>query len=85
MPGFYSNQLLNFSLVAIDFIDVFRFLYVAVVRNDANINYPADLRDKISCHTGYGRTAGWHIPIPKVRFPSIIHIYSDCRFEFMSG
>lgn len=39
---------------------------VAVVRNDANINYPADLRFKISCHTGYGRIAGWHMPIPRV-------------------
>lgn len=47
-------------------IDLFRFLSVAVVRNDANINYPADLRGKVSCHTGYGRTAGWHMPIPRV-------------------
>lgn len=45
---------------------MFRFMSVAVVRNDANINYPGDLRDKISCHTGYGRTAGWHMPIPRV-------------------
>jgi hypothetical protein len=47
-------------------IDLFRFLSVAVVRNDANINYPADLRGKVSCHTGYGRTAGWYMPIPRV-------------------
>lgn len=46
--------------------DLFRYLMVAVVRNDANINYPADLRFKISCHTGYGRIAGWHMPIPRV-------------------
>ena len=50
----------------IEFIDLFRFLSVAVVRNDANINYPADLRGKVSCHTGYGRTAGWYMPIPRV-------------------
>lgn len=32
--------------------DLFRYWSVAVVRNDANINYPADLRGKVSCHTG---------------------------------
>ncbi len=41
---------------------------VALVRNDANINYPADLQGKISCHTGYGRTVGWFMPIPRVKF-----------------
>lgn len=34
-------------------LDLFRYLSVAVVRNDANINYPADLRGKVSCHTGW--------------------------------
>lgn len=61
-----SNSILNVNPNYYNSIDVFHFLYVAVVRNDANINYPADLRDKISCHTGYGRTAGWHMPIPRV-------------------
>ena len=46
--------------------DPFRHMGVALVRNDANINYPADLQGKISCHTGYGRTVGWHMPIPRV-------------------
>ncbi|XP_046441420.1 transferrin-like isoform X2 [Daphnia pulex] len=61
---------------AITQLDVFRFLSVAVVRNDANINYPADLRGKVSCHTGYGRTAGWHMPIPRLMTEKLIK--PDC-------
>ncbi|XP_057712553.1 serotransferrin-like isoform X2 [Corythoichthys intestinalis] len=54
---------------------------VAVVRKDSGITW-ANLRGKKSCHTGYGRTAGWNIPM------AIIHKeINDCDFTkfFSSG
>ncbi|KAK4328767.1 hypothetical protein Pmani_000826 [Petrolisthes manimaculis] len=40
-----------------------RYSGVAVVRRD-KVTGVTDLRGSKSCHTGYGRTAGWNIPIP---------------------
>lgn len=40
----------------------FRYEPVAVIRNSARISSISDLKGKRSCHTGYGRNAGWKVP-----------------------
>lgn len=40
----------------------FRYEPVAVIRNSAGISSVKDLKGKRSCHTGYGRNAGWKVP-----------------------
>ncbi|XP_077470733.1 serotransferrin-like [Stigmatopora argus] len=53
---------------------------VAVVRKDSGVTW-ANLRGKKSCHTGYGRNAGWNIPMGKIHNQT-----GDCNFaNFFSG
>lgn len=40
----------------------YRYEPVAVIRKSAEIKSISDLKGKRSCHTGYGRNAGWKVP-----------------------
>ena len=44
----------------------FRYEPVAVIRKSSGINSLADLEGKRSCHTAYGRTSGWEVPISRL-------------------
>ncbi|XP_037132090.1 transferrin-a isoform X3 [Syngnathus acus] len=54
---------------------------VAVVKKGSGVTW-ANLRGKKSCHTGFGRTAGWNIPMGKIHKQT-----GDCDFSkfFSSG
>lgn len=53
----------------------YRYKAVMVVRR-SNIKSIADLRGKKSCHTGYGKTTGWRIPVALLKREGLI--YSAC-------
>ncbi len=55
----------------------FRYEPVAVIRNSANIRSLADLRGKRSCHTAFGRTSGWEVPISRLMEKAVMHNF--CR------
>ncbi|XP_077471191.1 serotransferrin-like [Stigmatopora argus] len=53
---------------------------VAVVRKGSGVTW-TNLRGRKSCHTGYGRNAGWNIPMGKIHNET-----GDCDFtKFFSG
>ncbi|XP_066947726.1 transferrin-like [Macrobrachium rosenbergii] len=61
-----------------DKAEPFRYQGVAVVRK-SNIKQVADLKGSKSCHTGYGRTAGWNIPFPNLLEMGQIQLQCDKR------
>nr|XP_061795231.1 serotransferrin-like [Nerophis lumbriciformis] len=63
------------------FADASSYYAVAVVKKGSGVTW-ANLRQKKSCHTGYGRNAGWNMPMGKIHNET-----RDCDFTkfFSSG
>ncbi|KAL7841970.1 hypothetical protein SRHO_G00236590 [Serrasalmus rhombeus] len=55
--------------------DASSYYAVAVVRKDSKVTWET-LKDKKSCHTGIGRTAGWNIPMGLIH-----HSTGECDFS----
>ncbi|KAG1677416.1 Transferrin [Nymphon striatum] len=62
---------------------------VAVVKRESGITSLADLKDKKSCHTGIGKTAGWNIPVGLMIEQGLIQPeecgYAKAVAEYFSG
>uniref|UniRef100_A0A0N7ZB72 Transferrin-like domain-containing protein n=1 Tax=Scylla olivacea TaxID=85551 RepID=A0A0N7ZB72_SCYOL len=77
LPGSYLSINSNLRIIAYskdprNARDHFRYKAVMVVRR-STVHRKTDLRGKKSCHTGYGRTTGWRIPIALLKREGIIH------------
>ncbi|GAB0096352.1 Transferrin [Sergentomyia squamirostris] len=55
----------------------FRYEGVILVHKGSPINSLADLQGKKSCHTGYGRTVGYKVPITKLRKHGVFKLDTD--------
>lgn len=61
----------------------FRYEGIILLRKNANIHSLADLKNKKSCHTGYGRNVGYKIPITKLKNAGILKISNDPQLTFV--
>lgn len=55
----------------------FRYEGIILVHKNSPINSLTDLQGKKSCHTGYGRTVGYKVPITKLRKHGIFKLDND--------
>nr|CAD7416752.1 unnamed protein product [Timema poppensis] len=62
---------------------------VAVVKKSSSYQSISDLRGAKSCHTGYGRTAGWNVPLYTLLIKNLIEKnicpYTKAVSDFFSG
>nr|CAD7575668.1 unnamed protein product [Timema californicum] len=62
---------------------------VAVVKKSSSYQSISDLRGAKSCHTGYGRTAGWNVPLYTLLSKNLIEKnicpYTKAVSDFFSG
>lgn len=61
----------------------FRYEGIILVRKNADIHSLADLKNKKSCHTGYGRNVGYKIPITKLKKHGVLKLPSDPQLSFV--
>lgn len=77
LPGNYLSINPDLRIIAYSKDPVYareRFRYVAVmVVRRSTVHRIHDLRGKKSCHTGYGRTTGWRIPVALLKREGVIH------------
>nr|XP_045581197.1 transferrin-like isoform X2 [Procambarus clarkii] len=76
LPGSYLNIDPNLRIIAMArdpsySIEEYRYKAVMVVRR-ATVSQIRDLRGKKACHTGYGRTTGWQIPVALLKRQGVI-------------
>ena len=62
---YFDNDYIAKFKYIITFPDRHRYEAVAVIRK-SSIKSLDDLKGAKSCHTGYWRTAGWHVPMAGV-------------------
>lgn len=75
LPGRYlgQDQLRMFAVMRDPAITTQRYRYKAVVVvRRSTVSRLSDLRGKKSCHTGYGRTTGWRIPVALLKREGLI-------------
>ncbi|XP_071448777.1 transferrin [Hetaerina americana] len=62
---------------------------VAVIRANSTVSSFADLQGAKSCHTGYGRTAGWNVPLNTLMEQGLVSKtqcpYTESVASFFSG